>query len=512
MNRPVVRPALFALSWLFACSSQATQSAKVPDSGLSSDGVGEGSGGDGGSSPPSDGGFDGGDEAADGSHTEDVSPPLPWGDDPCLTVDVGASPFLVTVDKWSHRDAVTAPPHGLVVAAGSSTVRRWEHGMEALASHGLVQRGMGGARLFEIAGFADRLILAHSPSVVVVFAGTNDLADGLGVDATLNAWRCLASRIHEAQPGTPFLWVGVTPTPARWSTWVEAAALNAAVADFAAMHPDLYYVDTPSVFLATGGPPDSSLFLEDGLHLSPLGYSLWESVVLPELAAVHPERPPPSSSELPTGTYIRVDLGPSNPEDGAPTPSVDSFGIYWNTWHDLSGGEQVDAGESLGPLVSTTGSPTAVYLHVAGGFRANGFRNGGLLSPSGSLLGTMAVAEATGDFFYTGDPDDPGALAFSGLDPRDTYRLRLFASRADSAELRTTRFRALGAHGERVVEIPTTGSAVGHSGYPGNDSTVGVLEDLRPDAWGQLYLDVEIVVGSFAYLNLLELEVQSSAP
>jgi hypothetical protein len=287
--------------------------------------------------------------------------------------------------------------------------------------------------------------------------------------------------------------------------WPQADAANQAIAALAAQHPLLGYVDpTPFFGGSLGQPPDSDLFDSDQLHLSARGYAIWTDNLLPVLTQYVSERAPSPIAPLARQTRIRVDFGPSNPEDGAPAPAVDGFGIHWNAWHPAQGGAQVIAGEALRGLRTTSGAATGVDVVVTGGFRSNGYRNGGLRAPPGEHLGTLAVPEATGDFFFIETTDDPGALAFTGLDPAARYTLRLFASRATADERRVTRFVA----GGRSVDLVTSGPDVGHGGYDGNDSEVAVLRDLAPDRWGQLYLDVQRLQGAFAYLSLVELEVE----
>lgn len=257
---------------------------------------------------------------------------------------------------------------------------------------------------------------------------------------------------------------------------------------------------------AGAAPPDESLFVDDLLHLSEEGYALWTATILPALEAAVPPRPTPAPA-MPAGSLVRVDLGPSNPDDGAPA-SVDGFGIHWNAWHPVEGGDQVLDGEALRGLVTTEGAPTGVDLVISGGFRSNGFANGGLVAPSGDLLGTLALPEATGDFFWIEGADDPGALALTGLDPAATHTLRLFTSRADDAEVRVTRYDVTGA-ASSSASLTTTGPDTGTDGYDGNDDTVAVLTGLQPDGWGQLHLDVVREVGQYAYLSLLEIEAEA---
>jgi hypothetical protein len=304
--------------------------------------------------------------------------------------------------------------------------------------------------------------------------------------------------------GADLLWITITPAPSRASTWPVAAAVNDEVARLASLHPRLHVVDVATPFQESG--PDPDLFVADALHLSEAGYALWTDLARAAVEAARPALPAASGGPS-RGTYLRVDLGPDDGVDGWGAPAVDGFGIHWNRWHPLGGGAQVLAGERLSGLVSTTGAATGVELVISGGFRANGLRNGGLVSPDGARLGTLAVPEATADFFYTGDADDPGALGFSGLDPAGTYTLRLFASRSTAEERRETRYVVGTADGVQAeATLVTSGPGVGAGGGDGNDGELVVFTGLRPDAWGRLDVDVRVERGAFAYLNLLELE------
>ena len=467
--------------------------------------------------PPVDGGAGGDDsgpppiDSTQGLGSEETAvPTLPWGDDDaCARVPASAGVWASDVARYVAADDAAPPTRERLVAVGSSSIRRWETAWSALAPWGVIQRGLGGAVLADVVANLDELVLRHHPDAVLLFAGTNDIAGGASADAVVDGWRCVVSRVWEAQGPTPVLYVGITPTPARWSTWDVASAANARIAADAWAQPLLGYVDVPARLLANasaGSPPDAGYFDADGLHLSAAGYAVWDAEVAAAVSRVVPPRPTPANGPA-VGRRFRVDLGPSNPEDGWVAPPVDGFGIAWNAWSSAVGGGQILAGEALRGLVDTTGVRHAVDLVIAGGFRANGLRNGGLVSPPGDLLQTLAVPEATADFFYSETADDPGALAWTGLTPGARHTVRLFASRATDEELRRTGFRALGGAAPVSGEVVTSGADVGRDGYDGNDGVVTVLEQVQADAWGQIVIDVQRLEGRFAYLNLIELEV-----
>lgn len=436
--------------------------------------------------------------------------PVPrWDDAPCAGLDPADNGWAPAVAAtWRAQDALSPLPSGGLAVVGSSSVRRWERAFEDLAPWGPVQRGFGGAWMADLAALEAELVAPYTPQAVLVFAGTNDVAGGSSADEVLTRYRCLVERTVADVGNVPILYIGITPTPARWDQWAVAAEVNAGVQALGQTWPTLRYIDVPAAFLRTGEPPDAALFVDDGLHLSAAGYALWTAVVLPALAEL-PTRPAPANPQHPAaGARVLVDLGPSNAEDGAPVSSPDAWGQTWNSWHPVDGGAQLLPGEHLA-LVDSAGQATGMRLVLSGGFLCNGLQNGGLRAPDPARLGQLAVAEATQDYVYVDGPDNPGALALTGLDPARRYTLRLFASRDWGDEVRTTRYTARGGHGTATTTLQTSGRGLGAGEQPdGNVGTVAELADLQPDAWGQLALDVAIEQGTFAYLALLELEVQ----
>jgi len=451
------------------------------------------------------------DDDSAASDDDDATTPEPpglptWTDAPCNAMGTythGA--FQSTVDRWASQDDLAPWEPGRTVFVGSSSMRLWTRLQEDFSEWAPIQRGFGGSRLWDVVEHSEELITRHDPQGVVIFAGTNDINAGLSAVETLTAYRCLVERIADELGDVPIGFIAVTPTPARWSQWPEATALNDAVEALADEWPDLHFFDPTDLFLATGSPPDASLFVSDGLHLSPAGYALWTAVIRPQLASFLPGVPPAGATAV-SGTRLLIDLGPSNADDGAPTSSPDSFGHHWNNWHPMDGEADVLPGEHIGALVDTTGAATTVRLSTATNVTSNGIANGGLTSPDSALLGDLAVGTATQDYLWR-PAESPAGLTLDGLDPSATYTLRLFASRATS-QTRTTRYTVSGGHGSASTALGIGGTDIGANGHDGNTSDVAELTGLQPDDWGRLHLDVAADAGDYHYLGVVDLEVE----
>ena len=487
--RPI--PAQLGLLFVLSCSSAPASKSEAtgPDptaAGSAGEDGGDGTSGDGSGGDGSDSGL-----------TE-------WTAD-CTETDEFGPVFEATRAVWDAQDAAVPWPAGGLVFVGSSSIRRWRSMSRDYADQEIIQRGFGGAQLAEVAQHTEALITRHHPAGVVIYAGTNDVAAGVAPDVVADRLRCMHARLRTTLgPTVPVLFIGVTPSPARWDSHDQAEALNAEAAALATDDPAFVYVDVSTPFLATGSPPDAALFVGDGLHLSADGYALWNSVIR---AAVDRMLPTSTASHtapgLVAGERVLVDLGASDATNGEHSASPDHLGQHWNNWHGLSGGAEILPGERLANLLTSEGSPTGLDLVITGGFFNNGREHGGLRWPDSDRLGTLAVGTATEDFFYTDGEDHTGGLVLRGLDPSAHHELRLFASRA-SEEVRVTGYTVQGAD-RWSQSLQTSGPGAGTSIE--NDDTVIVFDDVQADAWGRIFVELDTEAGPYGYLSLLELSV-----
>lgn len=424
----------------------------------------------------------------------------------CQEVEAFGPVFPQHINTWSAQDATAGAPSSPVVFVGSSSMRRWENLARAYSDYDPLQRGFGGSQLGEVAYYAQELIIRHQARGVVVYAGTNDISAGVSPAIVVERMRCLRERIGLGLGWrAPIVFIGILPTPARWASWSKAEEVNRAVELLAQDDPALSYADVPAAFLQTGQPPPDGLFVADKLHLSAAGYALWEQALRPTIErAINPLAlaTSPATAWAP-GTRLLIDLGPSNPEDGAPTQSPDVMGQHWNNWHPIDGDTTLLPGERLSQLVNTRGERTGVNLTLMGGFNTNGLLHGGLRQPDAARLGSLAVESATSDFFYSTEDDLGGGLYLSGLDPNHRYTLRLFGAR-ESAERRVTGYAISGATTTQLT-LQSSGPGAGQGGRQVNDQNVATAQGVQPDAWGNLFIDVQRLEGGFAYLSALEL-------
>lgn len=223
-------------------------------------------------------------------------------------------------------------------------------------------------------------------------------------------------------------------------------------------------------------------------------------------------------AQLASAAVIKLDFGRHDGTNGAATASPDANGNYWNNLSPAtaSSSSLVAVNSTFGPFVTTTNTPTTVGIKVTSGtgtslgyWECNGILNGGLTTPSSSLLGDFAVATATEDYWFVAQGtanQSAVTLDITGLDPTKSYNFRMFGTRnTDANTTRTTRYTLTGANTGTDV-LQTSGPSAGSAGHPyGNDDTISSINGIQPTASGIVTTKLEVVNGSFAYLAAMEI-------
>ena len=131
------------------------------------------------------------------------------------------------------------------------------------------------------------LVLKITPSAVVVWAGTNDLASGSDGNEVFADYQQFVTGIRNAGQNPDIFYLGIMPTPGRQSNLPQENIANSQIATMSAGDPKLHYIDLPAEF-ATLNPYGDSAFTSkfvDSIHLNRAGYDFWESVIRPQISA-----------------------------------------------------------------------------------------------------------------------------------------------------------------------------------------------------------------------------------
>jgi lysophospholipase L1-like esterase len=187
---------------------------------------------------------------------------------------------MQTFAEWDSKNSF---PSDAVLFVGSSSIRLWPTAEAFGAEYPVINRGFGGSYVADSVHYSETLILKYKPKVVVVFAGTNDVAGKIPAARVHRDFVRLVEIIHAALPETEILCLPITPTQSRWHLQDKMQEVNALNKDFAAERDYVTFVDVASAFFGADGQPDAALFLADQLHLNEKGYEKWNIALAPVL-------------------------------------------------------------------------------------------------------------------------------------------------------------------------------------------------------------------------------------
>lgn len=203
---------------------------------------------------------------------------------------IGASPAAAQDSRYEKElaafdaaDRTNFPPPGQIVFVGSSTIVSWE-AARYFPDLRIVNRGLWGSSLIDTVRLLDRLVLPYQPRLVVVYAGDNDIDAGQTSEEVTVQFERFARAIHSKLPQTRIVVIGIKPSPQRWLTIDRARLTNDMLRDFCSRDDRIAYLDVDGVMLGWDEKPRKELYADDGLHLSPLGYQLWATLLRPLLA------------------------------------------------------------------------------------------------------------------------------------------------------------------------------------------------------------------------------------
>jgi len=193
-------------------------------------------------------------------------------------------------EKWEKEIAAyeqsaktNPPPKGALLFIGSSTIRLWKTLAQDFPGQRIINRGFGGSEILDAAHFAGRIVFPYEPKMIFLRAGGNDLHAGKSVEQVFTDFKEFVSAIHAKLPETEIVFIGLSPSLARWEQHGQEKALNKLIEDYTKQATHLKYIEDYDMVLGADGKPRAELFVEDKLHFNAEGYKLLAERVRPFL-------------------------------------------------------------------------------------------------------------------------------------------------------------------------------------------------------------------------------------
>ena len=129
---------------------------------------------------------------------------------------------------------------------------------------------------------------------------------------------------------------------------------------------------------------------------------------------------------------------------------------------------------------------------------------GGLNKPEPDILGDLAVASATGDYFYIESNEESSSFTFSELDKNKGYKFYAFGSRS-ATQIRTAVYNISGKNTEEG-ELQAAGKDYGGAGVHQNVQDIYTSEIVFPNENSEIKFTISRKTGDYIPLNTLKIE------
>ncbi|MFN9721474.1 MAG: GDSL-type esterase/lipase family protein, partial [Planctomycetota bacterium] len=195
--------------------------------------------------------------------------------DPVHAEDHDPKKFEDSIQAIEQKIAEGKSRAGQPLFIGSSTIRLWDV-RKYFPSRAANNHGFGGSHISDSVHFFGRVVTPVHPSVIVFYAGDNDLANKKSPDTVVQDLQAFLKLVDEQCPNCrAVLFIAVKPSLKRWKLRELQQQTNTSVRKLSEGHKHLRYVDIWDAMLGEDGKPRPELFVKDGLHMSEDGYKLW---------------------------------------------------------------------------------------------------------------------------------------------------------------------------------------------------------------------------------------------
>lgn len=186
--------------------------------------------------------------------------------------------FYKDIKKFQNQDIINAPQKGIILFIGSSTFTRWGDNLRKdFGNDKIVNRAFGASTLLDLIGYENEILFAYQPQKIIIYCGENDIANEFpkvkGKEVA-KRFQKLYQDIRYKFPNTPVVYMSVKPSPLRWKMRNEMRNANEHIASYLRKQPNGDFVNIWNSLLDKYGKPNTSLHLEDELHLNKKGYDI----------------------------------------------------------------------------------------------------------------------------------------------------------------------------------------------------------------------------------------------
>jgi lysophospholipase L1-like esterase len=183
------------------------------------------------------------------------------------------------INAFAEIDRKQTHPPNAVLFVGSSSIRMWTNLRSSFPRIKVINRGFGGSRLEDVNYYFDKIVTPYNPKTIVLYAGENDIADGIAPEKVVEYYRNFAAMVRQKLPKTDILFVSLKPSPSRWQIVDKLKQANALIKAEIEKDQRAKFVDVFTPMLDEKGKPKPEIFREDNLHMNEKGYAIWRGIL-----------------------------------------------------------------------------------------------------------------------------------------------------------------------------------------------------------------------------------------
>lgn len=201
--------------------------------------------------------------------------------------DIKIDRFEDTIERFRRFDNRNKMPENPILFVGSSSIVFWETA-NSFPEYPVINRGFGGASLPEVMYYYDDVIKRHNPSMMIVYCDI-DVEGGKSPEFAVDAFKQLIAKVEQDFSDIPVLILSMKPTLVDDILGRDVRAnkliTNQQLIEYAESKNNVHYVDITTPMIVDG-KLRSDIFIDDGMHLNPLGYTLWDPVLKQKIESI----------------------------------------------------------------------------------------------------------------------------------------------------------------------------------------------------------------------------------
>lgn len=176
-------------------------------------------------------------------------------------------------------------PHA-VVFTGSSIIAFWESLPQFFPGITLLNTAVSGSQTHEIYAQLDELVIAHKPSVVCYYCGSNDINHAVSaqtiVKNVISTYETLKLQLGKVE----FVYLSIIKAPQKRARWMVVDAVNTQLHQMTRALSEFRYIDVNPVFFTQDARPRTDFYEDDQLHLNSAAYLALGKYVAPRVIEI----------------------------------------------------------------------------------------------------------------------------------------------------------------------------------------------------------------------------------